>query len=136
MGVLSWLGLENEPEKEPVELNDANFNEIMRSSGAKPLLIDVWSDNCPHCHKLVPTIKKLAAKYENSVTVGHINTNRSPRSAARLSVRGTPTVVVFHRGSEYERVVGVRGQHFYEEILNEIISPSEGETEKDAGKKE
>ncbi len=129
MGVLSWLGLESEPEKDPIEIDDTSFVKTLKNSKV-PVVIDVWSDNCPHCHKLVPTIKKLTAKYEDRALITHMNISTNPKSAGKLRVKGTPTVVIYDgQGREYERVVGVRGQHFYEEILNEML-PAAEDTEK------
>ena len=134
MGILSWLGLEAEPEKEPLEVNDDNFGkEVLKSD--IPVLLDVWSLDCPHCHKLVPTIKKLAAKYDSRVKVTHLNLSTNRRTAGKIRVKGTPTVLVYNKGSEYERVVGVRGQHFYEEILNELVPPLEENTQESAPEK-
>ena len=41
MGLLKWLGLELGPEKEPLEITDANFSDLLRKS-ATPLLVDAW----------------------------------------------------------------------------------------------
>jgi thioredoxin-like negative regulator of GroEL len=120
MGILKWLGFDGACEKEPVSLDDDNFvDEVRRSS--VPVMVDVWSNGCQPCMALVPTIKRLACKYEGKVKVAELNASAAPKTLARLGIRGTPTVLFFKNGTELERVVGVRGQHYYEEIIEEDL---------------
>jgi thioredoxin-like negative regulator of GroEL len=119
MGLLKWLGLASE-EKEPLALDDGNFHqEVMRSE--VPVLVDVWSPGCAPCVSLAPTIKRLAAKYDGEVKVCHLDASIAPKTMKRLRVRGTPTVLFFKRGAVVETVVGTRGQHYYEEIIEEDL---------------
>ena len=120
MGLLSWLGFDGGAELEPVALDDKNFNQEVRKSDI-PVVVDVWSDGCQPCMVLIPTIKRLAGKYEGRVKVAQLNVGAGPKSAAKLGVRGTPTVLFFKNGAVVERVVGMRGQHFYEEIIEEDL---------------
>jgi thioredoxin 1 len=120
MGLLSWLGFDGACEKEPVSLNDGNFAEEVRRSKI-PVMVDVWSNGCAPCMSLVPTVKRLACKYEGKIKVAELNVGSGMRTAAKLGVRGTPTVLFFKNGNVVERVVGVRGQHYYEEIIEEDL---------------
>ncbi len=119
MGLLKWLGLDD-CKKEPLALTDDNFKEEVTQSDL-PVLVDVWSDGCQPCQTLAPTIMRLACKYEGKLKVCHLNTSAGPRSAGRLGVRGTPTVLFLKKGQVVERVVGVRGQHYYEEIIEDDL---------------
>ena len=119
MGLLRWLGLAQE-EQEPVALDDKNFHqEVMRSD--VPVLVDVWSPGCQPCVALAPTIKRLAAKYDGQVKVCHLDASAAPKTTGRLRIRGTPTVLFFKRGRVVETVVGLRGQHYFEEIIEEDL---------------
>jgi thioredoxin len=123
MGILSFLGFDGAGEREPVELNDANFvAEVVKSD--VPVMVDVWSAGCGPCAALVPTVKRLAAKYDGRMKVAQLNVGSGSRTAARLGVRGTPTVLFFKKGAVVERVVGLRGQHYYEEIIEaDLLAP-------------
>ena len=44
-----------------------------------------------------------------------------PKTVSKLGVRGTPTVLFFKNGAVVERVSGMRGQHYYEEIIDEDL---------------
>ena len=120
MGILNWLGITSDCEKEPLALDDKNFAEEVRRSKI-PVVVDVWSNGCAPCMQLVPTIRRLACKYDGKVKVAHLNANSAPRTMSKLGVRGTPTVLFFKNGNIVERVTGVRGQHFFEEVIEEDL---------------
>ena len=120
MGILNWLGFDGACEKTPVELNDDNFVKEVRNSDV-PVLVDVWSNGCQPCMSLVPTIRRLACKYDGKVKVAELNAGNNPKTMSKLGVTGTPTVLFFKNGAVVERVVGMRGQHYYEEIIEEDL---------------
>lgn len=116
MGLLSWLGFDGGCEKTPVSLNDKNFVTEVRNAKT-PVMLDVWSNGCAPCMSLVPTVRRLACKYDGKIKVAELNVATGQKSAAKLGVRGTPTILFFKNGQVVERVVGVRGQHYFEEII-------------------
>lgn len=120
MGILKWLGIIAESEIEPVSLNDTNFSAEVRQSDI-PVMVDVWSTGCGPCMQLVPTIKRLAAKYKGEVKVAELNAGQAPKTMRKLGVRSTPTVLFVKNGAIVERVVGFRGQHYFEEIIEEEL---------------
>jgi thioredoxin 1 len=130
MGLLNWLGMESACEKEPVELTDENFRQEVVESEI-PVMVDVWSNGCGPCRAMVPTVKKLACKYDGKVKVAQLNVAAGPRSAARYGIQGTPTTLFFEKGREVERVVGFRGQLYFEQTIDEVLLhlPDEGETD-------
>ncbi len=129
MGLMKWLGLDTGCEKEPVALDDNNFQEeVLRSP--IPVLVDIWSNGCSPCAALIPTIKRLACKYENQIKVCQLNTGAGRLAISELGVMGTPTVLFFNKGKVVERVVGVRGQHYYEDIIeNDLLAEPVDEDE-------
>ena len=72
MGLLKWLGFDGACEKEPVSLNDKNFAAEVRKSPI-PVMVDVWSDGCAPCMSLVPTVKRIACKYDGKIKVAELN---------------------------------------------------------------
>ena len=118
MGLLSWLGLESEPVEDPISLNDQNFAHEV-GEAKLPVLIDVWSPGCGPCLSLVPTVRRLAGKYKDRVKVCQLDASTNRKSVEKLNVRATPTIIFMKGGQEVERVVGMRGQHYFEEIIEE-----------------
>ena len=115
MGFLSRL-LAGVPKAMPVHVDDSNFErEVMRSD--LPVMLDVWGPDCVPCRHLEPIVMRLAGRYQGRVKVAEANAAGSPRTAARLGVQGTPTVVFFRGRREVERVVGFKGEAWLDEIV-------------------
>lgn len=121
MGFLSNL-FSSKKVVQPVSIDDSNFErEVLRSE--VPVLLDIWSDTCAPCKKLEPIVMDIARSYEGQVKVAELHASRGPRTMARLGVRGTPTVIYFKDGSEYERVVGFRGSLYHTQLIdNELLA--------------
>lgn len=117
MGLLASLFGPSKPKVQPVHVDDANFAaEVGRSS--LPVMIDVWSPGCGPCQQLEPIVMDLATDYAGKVKVVELNAAEARRTAARLGVMGTPTVLFFKGGREVERVVGFVGSRYLREIVD------------------
>lgn len=117
MGLLSRLFGGAKPRVQPVHVDDASFiREVLRTE--LPVLLDVWSPGCGPCQMLEPIVMDLAARYEGRVKVAELNAAEASRTAARLGVMGTPTVLFFKGSREVERVVGFVGERYLREIVD------------------
>ncbi len=126
---MGWLGdlFKKKDRVQPLSVNDENFEREVLGSEL-PVLLDVWTPTCTHCHKLEPIVVELATRYRGELKVAEVNGAEAPRTMAALRVRGTPTVVYFHRGEEVERVVGFRGSLYHSELIeNELLPLARGE---------
>lgn len=117
------LGLEAETH-DVVALTDENFKrEVLDSS--VPVLVDAWSQGCGPCKLLEPVVMQLSRDYQGRLKVAEFDVALAPKTAARLGVSGTPTVLYFHRGREVERVVGYRAGHYHRQLIDqELLSPA------------
>ncbi len=105
---------------QPVMIDDDNFrDEVLRSD--VPVVLDVWSATCAPCKRLEPVMFGLAEKYRGRVKVAELNVQRGLKTARRLGVRGTPTVLYFHDGAEVDRVTGFRGQLYHEDVIEQDL---------------
>jgi thioredoxin len=90
----------------PAVITDQNFQAFINSP--VPVLIDFWAPWCGPCHALAPTIQQIASEYAGRLLVGKLNTDESASTAARFQIRGIPTLILFTKGSEVDRLVGVQ----------------------------
>ena len=126
---MGWLKnlLGGKEKVQPVSINDSNFRDEVLESPV-PVLLDVWTPTCVHCHRLEPIIMGLAQRYQGRLKVAEINGEEAPQVMSSLGVRGTPTVVYFNQGREVERMTGFRGSLYHQEFIeNELFSATDGE---------
>lgn len=107
---LRWVdGLElkilnNKPMGKTIELNDANFDQIINSD--KPVLVDFWAEWCGPCKMIGPVVEELANDYEGKAVIGKLNVDDNPGVTARFGVRNIPTLLVFKGGQIVDKQVG------------------------------
>lgn len=117
------IGLEAETHA-VVALTDDNFRKEVLESPV-PVLVDAWSQGCGPCKLLEPVVMQLSRDYQGRLKVAEFDVALAPKTAARLRVSGTPTVVYFSKGREVERVVGYRAGHYHRELIDQELLPTD-----------
>ena len=84
-------------------------------------LVDLFSDRCPPCRVLAPTISSLADKYAGKVTVCKVDVDRVLPVARRYGIRAIPTVLIIKNGKEVGRLVGLQPETKYAAILDKLV---------------
>ncbi|MFO0594011.1 MAG: thioredoxin domain-containing protein [Myxococcaceae bacterium] len=116
------LGLEAEAH-DVVPLTDDNFRREVLDSEL-PVLVDAWGQNCGPCKLLEPVVMQLSRDYRGKLKVAEFDVATAPGIASRLHISGTPTVVYFKNGREFERVIGYRAGHYHRELIDrELLNP-------------
>jgi len=89
---------------EPLNLTADTFSaEVEQATG--PVLVDFWSQTCPHCLALAPQFEKAAA--ENSgVRFAKLSLQEGGALFAPHRVSGVPTLILFKDGKEVDRRAG------------------------------
>ena len=98
------------------------FDRQVLSAGL-PVLADLYSDSCPPCRTLGPIIEGLAQKYQGKAVVAKINVDRLPQLATRYGISAIPAVLFFSKGKEVDRIIGLRGEGAYAQVLDRLVGP-------------
>jgi thioredoxin 1 len=103
------------------EFTDSNFQaEVLDSP--QPVLVDFWAEWCGPCRMLAPTIEKLAKDYAGKVKVGKVDTDSNRDTAMKYGISSIPTVILIHRGQAVQKIVGLRAEREFREVLDNVLA--------------
>ena len=88
----------------PIEITDANFEEIIASD--KPVLVDFWAEWCGPCRMVGPIVEELASDYEGKAVIGKVDVDVNPEVSAKFGIRSIPTLLVFKGGQIVDKQIG------------------------------
>ena len=83
----------------------ASFKELIASE--KPVLIDFYADWCQPCKVLGPIIQDVKGRMGDRIKVLKIDVDRNQELAAKLSIQGVPTMMIYRQGEMKWRQSGV-----------------------------
>lgn len=95
-------------------INNANFKNITREGLT---LVDFWAPWCAPCRLMAPILNEIAESDKPGVTIAKLNVDHEQVLAQKFKVRGIPTMILFDRGREVKRFVGVKSKQF---LVNEL----------------
>jgi thioredoxin len=92
----------------PIEIEHANESDFRAKVVESPeaVLVDFWAEWCGPCHVLAREIQDVAQN-GSGFRIVKVSIEENPAVADRYSVMTIPTVVLFHKGRELARLVGV-----------------------------
>lgn len=97
------------------ELNDFDFDTTILGA-AGPVLVDFTAAWCSPCKVLSRLLDQIATELA-PVLVASVDVDACPDLASRYGVRGMPTLVLFDRGKEVARRIGLTNEQGLRELV-------------------
>lgn len=101
-------------------LDDDDFEKLVIQS-KRPALVDFWADWCQPCHRMAPTVKKLAEEYEDRILVAKMEVDTNPITTHKYGIRSIPALLFFRDGQLVRQIVGVRPQEEIARIIENYL---------------
>jgi thioredoxin 1 len=97
-----------------------NIREFIH--GEKPLVVDFWANWCAPCHVMNPIIRDLAKKFEDQIVFAKVDVQTSGDLAEQFDVTSIPTLILFKKGKEWDRLTGIRKRSELNKLLQRLSS--------------
>ncbi|HOO22725.1 MAG TPA: thioredoxin domain-containing protein [Clostridia bacterium] len=89
----------------PYEIVGSDFDAEVKNSD-KTVIVDFYTERCPHCYTLKPTLDKIGEEMPE-VKVVKVDVERDAYLAQMYDITSVPTVIVFKDGVPYKKSTGV-----------------------------
>jgi len=100
------------------EISGKQFEERIK----KPIsIIDFFAEWCMPCLMLAPIVEEMAVKFKGKIEFAKVNIDDNPELASKYSVMSIPTLIVFKKGKEVERITGAMNAEQFEEKLKKLL---------------
>ena len=110
----------NELEK-VIPLNAIQWDEKVLNSDI-PVLVDFWAECCGPCRMVGPIMEQLAQSLKGKVKVSKLNVDQNQDIAEKYNIRSIPSLVLFKKGNEIARIVGLSPKEKYEKFVNNALN--------------
>lgn len=107
----------------PLKVTADDFETTVLKSDV-PVLVDFYADWCGPCHMLAPHLDAIAGEEVGRMLVAKVDSDRAQALAQRYGISGLPTVVLFDRGEEVQRVVGMDPQGIRTMVAQRVADPA------------
>jgi thioredoxin 1 len=109
--------------KNVIEVTDGTFDtEVLNSD--LPVLVDFWAPWCGPCRMMSPILEAAAEKLAGRVRIVKLNTDENQATARKFNIMAIPTMIVFAKGGEKDRLMGFMPQAALEAKLAVFSAPA------------
>jgi len=103
-----------------VHVTDGSFQGDVLNSDI-PVLVDFWAAWCGPCKMIAPLLDQVADEYAGKIKVCKVDVDANPQTAAKFSVRGIPTLMLFKDGELEATKVGALSKSQLTEFINSNV---------------
>lgn len=90
-----------------VDIDEGSFQGYVLDS-REPVLVEFYTETCPYCVKMGPTLGKVAFNGQGVIRLCKINASKAPSLAERYSISGVPAFALFVEGHLVDSTSGAK----------------------------
>ena len=100
-------------------LNDDNFKSTIGNDGVT--VVDFYADWCGPCRMIAPIMEELATEMQGKVTIAKLDIEQAQEATSEFQVMSIPTIIIFKKGEELKRIVGVKDKASLKDLINSTL---------------
>ena len=100
--------------------SNKQFNALANSD--KPFVLDFYADWCGPCQTLLPTVKKLAIEYKDTVEILKVNIDEQRELASHFQVRSIPTIFFMKNNEIKDKINGLTTEHTLKKKIDKLLN--------------
>lgn len=97
-----------------------DFKQIVKSSGDRLLVFDLYADWCQPCRKLTPMLEKIAAENIGKTSIYKIDVMKYPKIADSFGADAIPFVAFVKSGKTVHTLKGLQSKNIYTNAINRL----------------
>jgi thioredoxin 1 len=88
----------------------------------KPVVLDIWMDDCPPCNMLAPKLKVVAHDYEEQVSVYKVRVENDSSVFDQFDIETIPAILFFKDGKLKSRLEGLIHSNELDQQFESLIN--------------
>jgi thioredoxin 1 len=102
------------------QVDASSFEEIVLKN-ERPVLVDFYASWCRPCQIISPLVEELAKEYEGKLEAVKVDIDQASDVASQYNILSIPTIIIFEKGREKERIVGVVSKDVLVDSIKKVV---------------